>query len=151
MAIREQLALVDSCIARAAQLANLSNINQVCGGASDGDGLIWTWRRLEAPDTIIAAVDIHMLLDDFVEGVEIKMSSGAYCYEDRDRSFSRTYWGRYLRFENLAPQVEGIANELGEELRRAWQELPHLVSLMPHLKNKSVLLEELRRRGLLGE
>lgn len=152
MAPSEHLTLIGSYITRAAQLAGLMNTNQICGGVSDGDGLIWTWRWFEAPGTIIAGVDIGVRPDEFGEGAGISVYAGAYDYEDREKSFSRIYWGRFVRYEDLTPQGEDMVNGLKEGLGRAWQELPRLVSLMPQLaEQKRALRDELRRRNLLGE
>ncbi len=152
MTLREHLALIDSCIVRAALLAGLPHLF-FKGGADMGMMSRWTWHLHESPENVTAAVEVLVSLDEANEGVEIKVYSEFYERGNRaEEGSSRMYYGRYVRFDDLVPQTEDIVSGLQEKLRHAWQELPNLVSSIPRLKEeRRVFMEGLKRSGLLQD
>lgn len=153
---KDQFFLVSSLIMEAARMAGfIDSPNR--SGFDGGYGTVWSWRWMDAPDSIIAGVEVSVLPDDYGEGAEIKVSSTAYDYKDRanyDFSHSRLYWGRYIEYKYLVPEknMEDVASEMKEGLNHAWQDLPQQVVLLPQkVERMRALKENLRNMGLLQE
>ena len=149
----EQLVLIESLITVAANQAGLTNpINN--HGSFDGDGTVWSWRWMDAPDPIISGVEVYVLPDEGGEGAEIKVRSASFDYEDRSKSSSRLYWGRYIEYDDLLREekMKDMVNEIKGGLSLAWQGLPQQVALLPELAEKErAFKDKLRNMGLLQE
>lgn len=146
---KEQFFLVSSLIVAAARMAGLDPTSR---GNFDGDETVWSWRWLDAPETIIAVVAVHVRPDEVGEGAEIKVSSASYDYDDRTKSYSRLYWGRYIEYKYLVldKNMEDVASEVKEGLSRAWQDLPQQVASLPKIiEERDAFRARLKNMGLL--
>lgn len=150
---KEKFLLVNSLIMTAAHLAGLTGPHNR-SGFDGGYGIVWSWRWLDAPDPVIAGVEVSVLPDDAEKGAEIKVRSAYYDYDDRDKSDSRLYWGRYIEYKDLVldEKVEDITNEVKDSLSLAWQDLSQQVASLPKIvEERRALMAKLRNMGLLQE